>query len=312
MQYCDVESASQVGLGTIHIEHSQGLPNDLQLVTQINAMTVSFLDGRSPPLLLVDNGPWGTFQTVAILMLFERKQQLNNTNNLMSCLIWWTISNDIIDKSRQYLICWFMRFLQMRCISQLIDPNLKSESLWGKLLLDCFVASPYPACFPPQHVQYPPFHHGHKKPSDAQLFIPLATNKQHHGWSNGPTSIHGSDQVATTQLTIAIFFPGIYLGGNLEMATYHQGGRLKAWCSNLKIPVSWWEKKLDVILLRFFVKVFWSPKYQHKEVKYDSVACDFWHMIDVYVFFFQTFSNGAALMYHSHLLENSVVFLLCT
>lgn len=30
------------------------------------------------------------------------------------------------------------------------------------------------------------------------------------------TSIHGSYQVATTQLTIAIFFPGIYLGGGLK------------------------------------------------------------------------------------------------
>lgn len=85
MQYCDVESASQVGLGTIHIEHSQGLPNDLQLVTQINAMTVSFLDGRSPPLLLVDNGPWGTFRTVALLMLVERRQQLNNTVQTILC-----------------------------------------------------------------------------------------------------------------------------------------------------------------------------------------------------------------------------------
>ena len=179
----------------------------------------------------------------------------------MSCLVWWTISNDIIDRSRQYLIiltCWLMRFLQMRCISQLIDPHFWSHrALGGNFCFHCCVASPYPACFPPQHVQYPPFHQGQKKPSDAQLFIPLATNKQHHGWSNGPTSIHGSYQVATTQLTIAIFFPGIYLGGNLEMATYHQGGRLKAWCSNLeKSPVSWWEKNLDVILLRFFCEGF--------------------------------------------------------
>lgn len=209
----------------------------------------------------------------------------------MSCLVWWTISNDIIDRSRQYLIiltCWLMRFLQMRCISQLIDPHFWSHrALGGNFCFHCCVASPYPACFPPQHVQYPPFHQGQKKPSDAQPFIPLATNKQHHGWSNGPTSIHGSYQVATTQLTIAIFFPGIYLGGNLEMATYHQGGRLKAWCSNLeKSPVSWWEKNLDVILLRFFCEGFSSPKYQHKEAKYESVACDFWHMIDVYSFFF--------------------------
>ena len=73
MQCRDVENASQVGLGTIYIEHSQGLPNDLQLVAQINAMTVSFLDGRSPPLPLVDNGPWGTFRTVVAILMLGKK-----------------------------------------------------------------------------------------------------------------------------------------------------------------------------------------------------------------------------------------------
>ena len=33
------------------------------------------------------------------------------------------------------------------------------------------------------------------------------------------------------------------------------------------------------------MKVFQAQKNQHKEVKYDSVTCDFRHMIDVYSFF---------------------------
>ena len=52
------------GLGTIHIEHSQGLPNDLQLLTQINALAVGFLDG-----------------VCEVTKMKMKKQQVSNTNN---------------------------------------------------------------------------------------------------------------------------------------------------------------------------------------------------------------------------------------
>ena len=139
------------------------------------------------------------------------------------------------------------------------------------------------------------------------------TNRQTPNTTSNATSIHGSYQVATTQLTIAIFFPGIYLGGFFNGYLPPAEG----WNLLVKttIPGVGGKQNLDYSV-EFFLWSCSSPTYQHKEVKYHSVACDFWHMIDVYSHSFLLFgpwcSNGAALMYHSHLLGNSVVFLLCT
>ena len=73
----------------------------------------------------------------------------------------------------------------------------------------------HPTCMlPPLKRWLAPFHHSEKlvmhttKPHGNNK----PTNPYPHKTTVNPTSIHGGYQVASTQLPIAIFFPGIYLG----------------------------------------------------------------------------------------------------